>query len=131
MKETLERRKYRREWGRKNREKESGYSQKWARANPEKATANAYAYRNRNPWMKSHAAARQRCNNSNHSYWKNYGGRGIKYFLSVKEIKELWFRDCAFMMKRPSLDRINNDGHYEFSNCRFIEVSDNVRRKYK
>ena len=31
-------------------------------------------------------------------------------------------------MKRPSIDRINNDGHYELSNCRFIEASENIKR---
>jgi len=39
----------------------------------------------------------------------------------MDEIKELWFRDKAYEMKKPTIDRINSNEHYEYSNCRFIE----------
>ena len=39
-------------------------------------------------------------------------------------IKKLWFRDKAWLLKRPSIDR-KNGGHYIFQNCRFIELSQN------
>ena len=28
-------------------------------------------------------------------------------------------------MKQPTIDRIDNNGHYELSNCRFIEMKVN------
>lgn len=40
----------------------------------------------------------------------------------------LWERDRAWLLKRPSIDRIDPDGHYEVRNCRFIELSENSRR---
>ena len=34
-------------------------------------------------------------------------------------------------MKCPSIDRIDSNGHYIFSNCRFIELKENLRRGIK
>lgn len=70
----------------------------------------------------------QRCNNPNRNDYKYYGGRGIKCLITEEEIKSLWFRDKAYLMKKPSIDRKDNDGHYEYSNCRFIELADNINR---
>ncbi len=71
---------------------------------------------------------RQRCSNPKFKQFKDYGGRGIKCLITASEIRELWERDGADFMTLPSIDRIDNDGHYEFSNCRFIEQSENSRR---
>jgi hypothetical protein len=85
----------------------------------------------REPWIARLNGAKQRCNNPNNKAYKSYGGRGIKVLLTINEIKYLWFRDKAYNLKRPSIDRINNNGNYELSNCRFIELIDNIRRKRK
>jgi len=78
------------------------------------------------PWKKVFASIKYRCNNSNCKQHKNYGGRGIKCLITADELKKLWFRDKAYLMKKPSIDRINNDGHYEYDNCRFIEHTQNI-----
>ena len=83
-------------------------------------------YRKRNPWFAPYDNAKTRCTNPKNISYKNYGGRGIDCELSLKEAKELWFRDNADSMKRPSLDRIDNDGNYSAKNCRFIELSENI-----
>ncbi|MBW1848840.1 MAG: hypothetical protein JRJ27_17250 [Deltaproteobacteria bacterium] len=76
---------------------------------------------------------RQRCLNKNHDRYNDWGGRGI-------EICERWDSFEKFIedmgsrpTKKHSLDRINNDGDYELSNCRWatIKQQQNNRRKYK
>ena len=80
------------------------------------------------PWYSSYQCAKARCRNPNYPHYKNYGGRGIEFRLTPFEFHFMWMRDSALLMKRPSIDRINNDGHYERKNCRFIELSENSRR---
>jgi len=66
-----------------------------------------------------------RCNDMNNV---DYGGKGIRNFISYAELSFLWDRDNASSMKRPSIDRIDNNKNYELSNCRFIELSLNVTK---
>ena len=79
-------------------------------------------------WLIHYSSAEQRCNNPNKDGYKNYGGRGIKFLLSKQEIKKLWFRDKAYLLKKPSIDRKDNNGHYEFNNCEFIENVKNIAK---
>jgi len=56
-----------------------------------------------------------------------YFARGIRCLISLEEVKSLWIRDKANLLKRPSIDRING-GHYKLENCRFIEFRENASR---
>ena len=85
----------------------------------------------RNPWLIIFDHIKQRCNNPKCKAFKWYGGRGIKCLITIEEIKKLWLRDKAKLLKRPSIDRKDNDGNYTLKNCRFIELHDNIIRQDK
>lgn len=53
--------------------------------------------------------------------------RGLEHALKVKDFKDLWFRDKAYLLKEPSIDRIDPSKGYIQGNCRYIERSENCR----
>jgi hypothetical protein len=68
-------------------------------------------------------AATQRCTNPKDAGYANYGGRGIEFrFPSVTEAC-LWVMDNLELRKDLELDRIDNNGHYEPGNLRFLNQS--------
>lgn len=86
-------------------------------------------YRADNPWIMPRYYAMRRCTDKKHKEYKNYGGRGIEFHLTLEEAKLLWFRDKAYLMDKASLDRIDPDEDYCLLNCRFMELVDNIARK--
>lgn len=72
---------------------------------------------------------KSRCRNPGCHKYEYYGGRGIQCLLSLDDLEFLWHRDNAVALKEPSIDRIDNNGHYERANCRFIEMRENRHRR--
>lgn len=73
---------------------------------------------------------RKRCDDPTNKRYSRYGGRGIKNFLSYDDISNLWDKYDAGSLQKPSLDRIDVNGNYEFSNCQFIEMRENSRKDF-
>ena len=57
-----------------------------------------------------------------------YGKFNVKNYLSKEDLKFLWERDNASLMKRPSIDRIDTYGNYTLVNCRYLELRENQKR---
>ena len=103
----------------------------YVRKNKEKINKRRKEYRKKVPWKTTYDRVKQRCNNTKATGYKDYGGRGIKCLITEHEIKKLWFRDKAYLLKKPSIDREDNDGNYTYDNCRFIELGENSNRNKK
>ena len=81
------------------------------------------------PWRKHFYSARRRCNNPKDSHYYLYGARNIKFLLTKEQIKELWFRDKAWLLEKPSIERINVNSNYEITNCKFIELNEQSKNQ--
>lgn len=55
----------------------------------------------------------------------------VEVRLTVHELARVWFRDGAWGMETPELDRVDPKGHYELSNVRFVEREINQRRTFE
>jgi len=94
--------------------------------NKERISKREKEYHKKYPWIRVLKNIKKRCNDSKNKFYKNYGGRGIEnHFKNADEIKFLWFRDKAWLLRQPSIDRKDNDGNYCIENCRFIEKGQN------
>jgi AraC-like DNA-binding protein len=75
-------------------------------------------------------AMKARCNNPNDTRWLDYGGRGISVCAAWMESYDNFLSDMGLL---PSLahqiDRINNGGNYEPSNCRWALRKENSNNK--
>lgn len=77
---------------------------------------------------------KQRCVDSTQKCYKNYGGRGIKcLFKSSDEFVNYIINELQIDPRGLQIDRIDNDGHYEKGNIRFVtcKENNNNRRKRK
>lgn len=76
--------------------------------------------------QRSYNAARQRCTNPKNRNWPNYGGRGIEFrFNTLEEL----FEELGHRPTSHSIDRIDNDGHYEQGNVRWATASQQNRNQ--
>ena len=105
-------------------------SKEYRLAHLEKTKVYNKEYRKNRPWLRTYEGLRSRCRNPKDDHFTSYGAKGIKCLIKPNELKILWFRDNAASLRRPSIDRIDNSGNYELSNCRFVEFELNSNRRF-
>ena len=75
---------------------------------------------------------KQRCNNSKCINYKYYGGRGIKVkFKNADEFVNYVINELQIDPRGLTIDRIDNNGHYEKGNIRFVTAKVNANNKRK
>ena len=117
----------------KNRMDEEVKNPEWKRHHKKMCAAAARSTGVTDEWR----ALRKRCACAKHrccSDHPNYGARGIKFnFSSPSEMARYIVATLGYPNPKDTLDRINNDGHYEKGNLRWatMKVQCNNKRQYK
>lgn len=74
----------------------------------------------------------KRCNNPKDKAYKYYGGRGIQNrFESTNEFIDYVINILKVDPRGFTIDRIDNDGHYEKGNIRFVTHKENCNNRRK
>lgn len=70
-----------------------------------------------------------RCTNPESVRWEDYGERGIKVCDSWRDCFENFLEDMGARPSGKTLDRLDGDGDYEPSNCRWATPDEQANNK--
>ena len=79
------------------------------------------------PEWKTWIAMKRRCYDKNQQFYALYGGRGIAVCARWKDSFQNFYDDMGSRPKGMSLDRIDSNGNYEPSNCKWATAKEQAR----
>lgn len=101
-----------------------------------RSTKHGFApYGHPNSFYNRYCTMVDRINNPKNKKWKDYGGRGIKNtwgsFIEFRnDMYESYLQHVKdFGQKNTSIDRIDVNGHYQRSNCRWTTAKEQANNK--
>jgi hypothetical protein len=87
-----------------------------------------HGHGHRTPTYSSWQSMLDRCTNPNHVYFRLYGGRGITVCDRWRSF-ENFLADMGLRPEGRSLDRVDPDGIYEPTNCRWATAVEQRRNR--
>jgi hypothetical protein len=81
-------------------------------------------YRDNHPWLITYDNILQRCTNPNNKSYNVYKYR--RGDITKEQLRELWFECKAYLMDKPSIDRIDPNGVYTKANLQYIEWNEHL-----
>ena len=123
--------KYHEQWRVGHKAELANHKRQYRMAHKMEVAKYAKQYMQKHPLCNIWRGMKTRCYNPNHQAYKWYGGRGVivcDEWLSFKPFEE-WCLDNGWQ-KGLTIDRIDNDDKYEQSNCQFITMSENSKKRW-
>ncbi len=84
-----------------------------------------------NPLYQCWANIKKKCTNPNYMSYERYGGRGISFCARWERFDNFLADMGPYWSEGLEIDRINNDGNYEPSNCRWVTRKQNNANRSK